>query len=174
MTNTTPNKAIPYAEASDARGAGAVAMQDLAERVDELLTAMDPIYLSGVRPESLALANNVWTPVDFTAFDDGTITHDADTFTYSGPARWFMLSFGGNVGANGSQPNAGLRLVVGSSVVADLRHTDNYSHLGGAVPFRMGSGTGYELVELHALANDGSGASGGTIDTSWLRVVSLS
>lgn len=160
MTSTTVNKAIPYAQPGDARGAGANAMRDLAVRVDELLTAQDFTGTNLDALASAALANDVWT--------------DVLTLTYTGPARRFLVSFGANVAVSGTQPNGYMRgLLDGTTPLPELRHSDNYSHLGMAVPIHLGSGAPFTTVTLQVKANDGSGLAGGARDNAYLYSASV-
>lgn len=174
MTATTPNKGIPYAQPADARGAGANAMRDLALKVDELLTAMDPLYKSAVSPDAqTATPNNAWTNVTYTLADDGALAYDGTNVSYSDAPRWFLVSFGANVAVAGSNPSAGLRLLASGQVVQELYANRAYGALGAAVPFRLGAGTGYETLTVQVRTTDGSGSAGGGYDRAFLRVAAL-
>lgn len=169
---TTPNRAIPYPEPTDDLRNDAAATRLLAERVDALLTAMDPLHIAMSSGAAQALANNVWTDVSLTWLDGELTSHTATSVTYTGPPRWFIVSFGANIAVNGSQPNGYLRPLFDGSPASEMIHSDNYQNLSGAIPMRLGAG-GFTTVTLSAKANDGSGAAGGAYDNAWLRVAAM-
>jgi hypothetical protein len=170
MPSATPNKAIPFALDADPRALWPTTSQDAAEQVDALLTAMDPLYKSLATEAGAALSNNVWTTVGYTAADDGALTYDGGGGVTITATRWYLVSFGLNVAVNGSQPSASVQLMLADIGLTTLSHTDNYSHLGGAVPLKLTAGT---VVSVRARAVDGSGALGGAYDNAWLRIAAL-
>lgn len=176
MPSQTPNKAIPYALDADARALWPTTSQDVAERIDALLTAKDALTYTGTASTTAqtALANNVWSDVTFDSTGGSPeITYAAGSMTYTGPPRLFLASFGANVGANGSQPSSALRLLLNGSVAAEPHHNSSYGSLSGAIPVMLGAGVAHQTVTLAAWANDGSGALGGAHDRAYLRLATL-
>jgi hypothetical protein len=178
MTATTPGYAWPYPEPSDARGAGANAIRDLALAIEDTLEA-DAAARAVIRraahsgASQTPLANGGWVNVAYAGTDDGNMSYDGVNMSYSGPARMFLITYTANVAVNGTQPNGGLRLLLSGSVADTHMHSDNYNNLAGACPVRLGAGTGFEVVTVQAYANDGSGAAGGAYDNASLRVTTL-
>jgi hypothetical protein len=173
MPSSTPNKAIPYAVDNDARALWPSTSQDAAERVDELLTAMDTVHHAAITDATVnALGNGAWTNIAYDSAS-GVMAYDGTNLSYSGPARWFLISFGANVAVNGTQPTGALRLLLNGSIGVEAYHSDNYAHLSGCIPLLMGAGTDFQTITLAAYANDGSGALGGGYDRAYLRVASI-
>ena len=180
MTKTTPTYGWPYPEPSDARGAGANAIRDLALAQEftvaqlgaELDTAATNLWATGANDATqVALANNAWTPVGYETIGADGFSYAAGVFTYEGAtSRWFVVSFGENLAVSGSQPSAGLRVLHNGAVTHQLHHGDNYAHLGGATVLRLDPGNTLQLADW---ANDGTGSLGGARDRAWLRAVSI-
>lgn len=166
---TTTYEAIPYPEPTDRARNGSVAMRALAEKVDDRIARWQGTASRDAT--QVALANNVWTAVAWPApTDSDNVSNDGTTFTYTGTARWFLVSFGAQIAVNGSQPNGGLRVLHNGSGAAELLHSDNYDSLNAAIPLMLNTG---DTIAVQAYANDGSGAAGGAHDRAWLRMVAL-
>lgn len=148
MPGTTPTLGLPYAVDTDARAAGAGAIQDLAEATEtELLerdatiaaltavvdAAGDVAWAAASAPSSpvQALANGVAELAVFSALSgSGQITTaDNETYTYTGPQRMFLVTaiakIATTAGADGEQWQSKAELMVngGTQVASEFAHS---------------------------------------------------
>lgn len=154
MTDTTPILGFPYPEPSDARGAGANAIRDLALALED---RERDNWTIGTVAGDVALANNTWTAVTWTAAGeapDADFALVGDTITYTGAGPRLVL-VGYSVGLFGVTTNARLTLNgANQPITAGYNSTDQFGTLTQTTIVAMTPGYTVKLSVL-------TGTSGG-------------
>lgn len=170
MTATTPTEGFPYAEPSDARGAGANAMRDLALAVE---ARVRNCYAYATVIGQVPLVNNTWTDVAWTAelhqpTSSPPLTVSGSTFTLGGTQPMLVL-VGYTVGVFGTTKNS--RLTVNGAVqptTAIYNSDDRFAALVHTAIVPMSPGN---TIKLSVMA--GSGGSPVSYSDAQMYVVRL-
>ncbi len=152
MPGTTSALGLPYAVDTDARAAGAGAIQDLAEATESRLLNIRPKWLNAAGGSGSWGGANTWVNLTYAAATaDGFESGDAVTYTYTGGPRAAFVGLGAIVAAtSGTSPSSKALRLFHNGV--EVKRTEGVAeraglHLSHVVVLNTGDTLGASIYE---------------------------